>query len=359
MSGVQKATVLLAEHKELGAKLTEFGGWQMPLQYRGIIAEHEAVRNFAGLFDVSHLGKLRIVGAGATEALQRTVTVDVNALAPGQASYALVLADDAGCIDDIFIYRVGGDEWLIVPNASNVEAVARALSESGTTPIDEWDRYSILALQGPTSYDVFDKVWPDSGATELKLHHWSELDVGGRPGMVARTGYTGERGFEIYAPTETSTEAFRALLEAGAEPVGLGARDTLRLEMGYALYGHEIDRSTNPLEAGLGWVISWDSPFRGREALLRIKERGPRRKLFGIVLADRGVPRQGYEVTRDGGDVIGTIVSGNHSPTLKTGIALAYGETGSLPQEGDEVAISGRHRLMRGDIVKPPFIKKR
>jgi aminomethyltransferase len=200
-------------------------------------------------------------------------------------------------------------------------------------------------------------VFPDSHATDLKLHRWGPLEMFGENGFVARTGYTGEKGFELYVPGPVAVETFESLLEAGAAPVGLGARDTLRLEMGYALYGHELTTETNPLEAGLGWAVSWDSPFRGRDALLPVKERGPARKLFGIRLTDRGVPRQGYPVWR-GEERVGEVCSGNFSPTLGSGIALAYGAAADVPSPGEVVEIEARGRRMKGDIVKPPFIDK-
>ena len=351
----KRETPLLDAHKSLGAKLTEFGGWDMPLQYEGIVAEHNAVRNSCGLFDVSHLGKLRITGASGGASLQMAVTADVEALAVGRAKYALVLTEDGGTIDDIFVYRIGPEEWLAVPNASNVAAVADAIGDQGYEVTDEWDRYAILALQGPDSYEVFEKVFPNTGATDLKLHAWQPLDVFGSEGIVARTGYTGERGFEIYAPSDTAERAFTALLDAGAAPVGLGARDTLRLEMGYAVYGHELSLEVNPVEAGLGWAIAWDSPFRGRDALLEVKANGPARKLFGVRCTDKGVPRQGYQVFKDD-QTIGEVCSGNFSPTLGVGIALAYGDAGALPEVGDAVAIEARGRRIAGEVAKPPFI---
>lgn len=351
----RRASPLLDSHRRLGAKLTEFGGWEMPLQYTGIVAEHNAVRTGAGVFDVSHLGKLRVTGRG--DGLQLAVTADVLALAVGRASYALVLADDGGCIDDVFVYRVADDEWLVVPNAANVAAVAGALRECGCDPVDEWDRWAILAVQGPSSLDLFDGAF-GAATTEMPLHSWAAVDVLGAPGMVARTGYTGERGIELYVPAAGAPDAFARLLDAGAVPVGLGARDTLRLEMGYALYGHEIDRTTNPLEAGLSWAVAWGAPFRGKDALLEVKKRGPRRRLFGIRCTDRGVPRPGYLVLR-AGEPVGEVVSGNYSPTLGTGIALAYAPVDRLPAEGESVEVEGRGRRVRGDIVKPPFVRRK
>ena len=331
----------------------------MPLQYEGVIAEHTAVRTTAGLFDVSHLGKLRVTGAGAGDALQVALTADVVALPEGKATYSLVLTDDAGCVDDVFAYRLAEQEWLVVPNAANVAAVTRAIASSGDgfELVDEWDRWAILALQGPDSFELFEKAWPDSGATSLGLHEWRALDVMGEQGLVARTGYTGERGFELYAPAATAVEAWSTLLGLGARPVGLGARDTLRLEMGYALYGHELALDVNPLEASLGWVLAWDTPFRGRDALAPVRESGPARKLWGVVCRGRGVPRQGMDVLV-GDDVAGTVTSGNYSPTLGTGIALVMGPVAGVPAEGTEVAIEARGRRIEGDIVKPPFVRK-
>jgi aminomethyltransferase len=352
----QKRTSLLEEHRKLGARLIDFAGWDMPLQYEGVVAEHNAVRTDVGVFDVSHLGKLTMSGPDAEETLQQAVTADVAALEPGRATYALCLTDDAGCIDDIFVYRIGPEEFLVVPNAANVDAVAEAIRSSGPASVeDAWDRWAILAIQGPRSAEVVDKLWPD--LDEMKLYSWQRLDVFGSEGMIARTGYTGEPGFELYAPTDTSPKAFAALLEAGVKPVGLGARDTLRLEMGYALYGHELSLDINPLEAGLGWAVKWDAPFRGRDALAKVKEEGPARRLFGIRCTERGVPRQGYPVIR-GEEQIAEVTSGNFSPTLQTGIALALGPGDRRPAEGEHVAIDARGRSIPGDIVKPPFIDR-
>jgi aminomethyltransferase len=235
--------------------------------------------------------------------------------------------------------------------------VADAITEAGRAPVDEWDRWAILAIQGPQSFDLFERVFESSGATELKLHAWMEIDVFGEQGMVARTGYTGERGFELYAPAATSRRAHRALLDGGATPVGLGARDTLRLEMGYALYGHELSLEVNPLEASLGWVLAWDTPFRGREALLEVKQRGPARRLVGIRCTQKGVPRQDHAVLADGRRV-GTVTSGNYSPTLDCGIALALTDATATLEPGVTVEIDAVRRRIAGAIVKPPFIRK-
>lgn len=355
--GEDRSTPLLDEHRTLGARLTDFGGWQMPLQYSGVVSEHNAVRTSAGLFDVSHLGKLRVSGPTAADALQVALTADVVGLAQGRASYALVLTDDGGCIDDVFAYRVGDDEWLVVPNASNVSAVAEAIREAGADPVDEWDRWAILALQGPDSFEVFGRAFPDADLSGLELHAWRDVDLGPATAVVARTGYTGERGVELYVPSAGAIEVWRALLDKGATPAGLGARDTLRLEMGYALYGHEITTDVNPLEAGLGWVLAWDTPFRGRDVLEKVRADKPARKLFGVRCTGRGVPRQDHVVVGAEGE-LGVVTSGNFSPTLQTGIAMALGPRASTPAEGAEVAIEGRGRRIEGVIVKPPFIQK-
>ncbi len=357
MTETRRATALLDLHRELGAKLTEFSGWDMPLQYAGVISEHRAVREAVGVFDVSHLGKLRVRGADGGQALQHAVTADVEKLEVGRATYALVCRDDGGCVDDIFVYRLAGDEWLAVPNAANVGAVADCIRASGGRADDEWARWTILALQGPSSSEVFERAWPGSEAPGLDLHSWMVLDMDGEQGIVARTGYTGERGFELYVPTSVAVEVFKKLLDLGVPPVGLGARDTLRLEMGYALYGHELSPEITPLEARLGWAIAWDTEFRGKAALAALKEQGPPRTLVGVRCTDRGVPRQGCEVLRDD-NTIGTVTSGNFSPSLDTGIALALVGREGAPTAGDRVDIAVRGRTIAGDIVKPPFIKR-
>ncbi len=352
----ERSTHLLSLHRELGARLIDFAGWDMPLQYEGVVSEHHAVRSTCGLFDVSHLGKLRVEGAGAGPGLQHALTADVQGLAVGRATYSLVLTEDGGCVDDVFVYRMSDSAWMVVPNAANVGAVAEAIESAGATTQDEWDRYAILALQGPRSFEVFETIFPNTGVVELKLYRWTHAELLGERCVVARTGYTGERGFELYVPGPVAEDVYRNLLEGGATPVGLGARDTLRLEMGYALYGHELTPEINPLEAGLGWAVAWDTDFRGRAALEKVRDAGPARRLFGVRCVERGVPRQGYAVTRDG-EPIGDVTSGNYSPTLGTGIALALGPTHTVPEPGTRVAIEARGRVIAGDIVKPPFIR--
>lgn len=352
----QRRTPLLEEHVRLGARLTDFGGWQMPLQYSGVIAEHNAVRTATGVFDVSHLGKLRVDGPGSTEVLQTALTADVEGLEVGRATYALALTESGGCIDDVFVYRLADERWLVVPNASNVAAVADAIRDAGGEPVDEWDRWAILAVQGPGSLELFDRVYPGSETAAMPLHRWKMAELEGEETMVARTGYTGERGIELYVPSAGATAVFDTLIDAGATPAGLGARDTLRLEMGYALYGHEITTEIHPLEAGLGWVLAWDTPFRGREALAKLKEEGVDRKLVGLRCTGKGVPRQGHKLVFEGRE-IAELTSGNFSPTLQTGIGLALGRRADLPEAGSEVEVAARGRSIEAVIVKPPFVK--
>src|SRR5918992_600475 len=350
-------TPLHEEHVRLGARLVDFAGWDMPLHYTGVVHEHLAVRNGVGVFDVSHLGKLFVSGAEAQSALAFALTADVSGLAAARAAYSLVLDDGGGCVDDVFVYRLDGRRWTIVPNAANVSAVAEAVSSAGGDVIEERHLWAILAIQAPESFTLSDRTWPASGATDLGLHESTELDIDGATGLVARTGYTGEPGFELFAPAEVAAGAFRGLLDNGAEPVGLGARDTLRLEMGYALYGHELTPDVNPLEAGLGWTLHWDKRFRGRDALVRVRAEGVARRLVAIRCTGRGVPRQGYYVEVDG-ERVGEVTSGNFSPVLRTGIALALCDARAGLENGAEVAIDARGRRVPGIIVRPPFVRR-
>ena len=356
MAPAQRRSPLEETHRALGARLTNFGGWDMPLQYAGVVREHNEVRSGCGLFDVSHLGKLSVTGGGAGRALQRALTADVEALPAGRAAYSLVLQEDGGCVDDVFCYRLSGAEWMVVPNAANNADVVEALRRCGAPVEDHWDRWAVLALQGPASLELFERVWPGAPASELKLHSWTWAELEGSRALVARTGYTGERGYELYAPADDAAAIWNRLLAAGAAPVGLGARDTLRLEMGYPLYGHELRRDVNPLEAGLGWALAWDTPFVGRTALAEVRERGPARRLFGIICKDRGVPRQGCAVLA-GGDPVGEVTSGNFSPVLKTGIALAYGPSPAVPVLGAHIHVDVRGRPIAATVAKPPFIR--
>jgi len=350
------------EHVRLGAKIIEFGGWDMPLQFRGVIAEHNAVRERAGLFDVSHLGKLIVEGPDAASALDAFLPGKVAALSEWTAGYNLVLTEEGGIIDDIFVYR-RPEKFVVVPNAANAEAVLEALQSGLTGDVrvsNARERWAILALQGPLSRNIVEPLLP--GANEMKLHGFSDMSIDGIESQVARTGYTGEYGFEFFVPWGESPKVWRLLLDRGEEhgllPTGLGARDTLRLEMGFALYGHEISMETNPLEASLGWVINWEKPtFKGRESLQRIRETGIDRKLVGFVSQGREIPRQGYRVLSDDQDV-GEVVSGNFSPVLGRGIATAY-VLKDFAQPGMILTVDVRGKKAQVEVTTPPFIKRK
>lgn len=350
-----------ATHRALGARLVDFAGWDMPLQFSGVVAEHTAVRERVGLFDVSHLGKLLVTGEGAVDALERAVTNGVGSLPEWRARYNLALTGDGGIVDDLFVYR-RPDAWLVVPNAANVDAVREAIAGiagPSTTVTDARDRWAILALQGPASRKVAEAVLP--GAVDLRLYGFADLDVEGATVQVARTGYTGEYGFELFVPSADAPRVWELLLEAGEPhgilPVGLGARDTLRLEMGYPLHGHEISVDTNPLEAGLGWTIDWSKgPFVGRVALEAIRDAGVSRKLAGLVADAPGIPRAGQAVLRDGAPV-GELTSGNFSPTLGKGIALGY-VVPDAAESGLGLEVDVRGRRLPVTVTAPPFVPR-
>lgn len=347
------------EHLRLGAKMTPFGGWEMPLTYAGVLAEHTAVRDSAGLFDVSHLGKVVVTGSGAAEALDLLLPGRVKDLELGRAAYNLLLNQSAGIVDDLFVYR-RPDDFLLVPNAANTAAALEAMrGMSGDTKIiDSSTAWALLALSGPNSPEILRRLLPD--VASLKLHRIEEMTLRGIPLWVARTGYTGEYTVELFVPGESAAEVWRLLLEEGARegirPAGLGCRDTLRLEMGYPLHGHDITVETNPIEASLDWVIRWEKDgFVGREALERVRAEGPLRKLIGLVGHGREIPREGYPILADSKPV-GAITSGNFSPTLRTGIALGYVPT-PLSSPGTMLEVQVRNKRLRVEVVRPPFIK--
>jgi aminomethyltransferase len=349
------------EHEALGAKLTEFGGWRMPLVYSGIVAEHNTVRQKVGLFDVSHLGKVSVSGPGSEEMLEHVLPGSIAKVGPGRAGYNLVLDENGGVVDDIFVYRLV-EGFLVVPNASNCEIVIELLNQAaeGTqvSVTDDRKTWCILALSGPRAREVILPLVP--GLETLKVHDVAAFDFEGRKALIARTGYTGEVTYELLVDWDETPAVWERLLEAGAAygiaPAGLGARDTLRLEMGYPLHGHELSTETNPLEAGLGWVIDWSKDFVGRSALDKVKAEGVSRKLAGLLAKGNKVPRAHHEVFQEDRRV-GEITSGNFSPTLGTGIALAYLEPGAAAV-GTPAWVDVRGRRLEVEVVKPPFIRK-
>ncbi len=352
-----RRTPLYDEHKALGARLVDFAGWEMPVQYSGIKAEHQAVRNHAGLFDVSHMGEVVFRGPDAEEAVQRLVTRDVGRLAEGQAGYAAVCYEDGGTVDDVLVYK-RPEDFLVVVNASNrekdLEHFRSNTEDLDVEVADESDDWALLAVQGPEAAGLLMGL-TDADLTGLKYYRFLEGDVAGAKAVISRTGYTGEDGFELYLSPDDAPRVWRELLEAGATPTGLGARDTLRLEAGMCLYGNELDPETTPLEAGIGFAVHLDKEqeFVGQDALRREKEEGLRKKLVGFEVEGRGIARHDYPV-RAGDDTVGRVTSGTLSPTLNKAIGLALVSPGV--EDSFEVVI--RDRPVEAHTVPLPFYRR-
>lgn len=353
-------TPLDAEHRALGGRMVDFAGWEMPIRYGSVLDEHRACRTGAVVFDVSHMGSVWVRGPGAFAALQGLLTNDLAKVVPGRAQYTHLLDEDASVVDDLIVWWVGEEEFLVVPNASNTAPALAALQAAasgapGGADVEHvTEQRAMLAVQGPEGRRLLADLAPEAAAVAHFGVSATTLP-GGASGFVGGTGYTGEDGVELFVPVEAAIDVWRALVGAGVVPAGLGARDTLRLEMGYPLHGHELGPGITPLQAGLGWVVGWDKPaFAGREALLAEKERGPARRLAGILLADRQVPRAGCPVLIEG-EAVGEVTSGNVSPVLERGIALAFMPPGT--KTGTAVSIDIRGRSAGGEVVTPPFIK--
>jgi aminomethyltransferase len=363
MSSDLKRTPLYDEHVAAGGKMVPFAGWEMPVQYpTGITAEHHAVRRAAGLFDVSHMGEIEVRGARALELVQHVTTNDAARLDVGQAQYSALLRDDGTMLDDLIVYRFA-DHYLLVVNASNrardFEWIDAFGPRFGVEVIDRSDAIALLALQGPLAPRILARL-TDTDLDAIGYYRFAEGEVDGRAATISRTGYTGEDGFELYVAAADAAHLWRRLLEAGAAdglvPAGLGARDSLRLEVGYALYGNDMDERRTPLEAGLGWVVKLDKgEFVGRDALLRQKEAGVRTRLAGFRLLERGFPRPGYAIRVDG-EPAGEVTSGIVSPSLGEGVGLAYlPAAGAKPGTRIEVVI--RDRGVPAEVVRPPFYR--
>lgn len=362
-----RKTPLNAVHREMGARMVEFGGWDMPVRYSGDLQEHRAVRTAAGLFDLGHMGQVQLTGHGALPFLQWLVTNDFASLPVGSARYTLLCRPDGGTLDDLIVYRLP-DRWFIVLNAANREKDiawmrARRAEHSGldVTIEDVTDQTGMLALQGPRAETMLQKL-TNADLSLLPAFGVIEAPLDGVLSLIARTGYTGEDGFELYFPVEQNEHLWRKILEVGRpeglQPVGLGARDTLRLEAKMALYGHELTEEINPLEAGLGWAVNFEKgDFIGREALLRVRDHKPARRLVGFRMVERGgAPRAGYEVQVDG-ERIGFVTSGTHSPTLNQSIGLALVRR-DVAGVGKPLDIIIRGRPVRAEQVKTPFYKR-
>lgn len=349
---------LHARHSSLGAKFAEFGGWSMPLEYTGAVKEHTAVRSAVGVFDVSHLGKAVVSGPGAAEFVNACLTNDLTRIAPGQAQYTLCCAADGGVVDDLIAYLRADDDVFLIPNAANTAEVVRLLADAapdGVTVQNLHRDYAVLAVQGPASDDVLAAMGYPVGHDYMSF---VEVDHEGVPVIVCRTGYTGERGYELVLPNEAATSVWDALMAAGEPhgivPAGLGARDTLRTEMGYPLHGQDLSRDITPVQARLGWAVGWKKDaFWGADALRAEREAGPARTLRGLVAAGRGIPRPAMTVSVDD-RAVGVVTSGTFSPTRRQGVALALLEPGLA--DGDEVSIDVRGRAEPFVVTKPPFV---
>jgi aminomethyltransferase len=356
---------LYQRHVELGAKLADFGGWEMPIDYAasggGVIKEHTAVRAGVGVFDVSHLGKATVRGPGATAFVNSCLSNDLGRIAPGQAQYTLCCTDSGGVVDDLIAYLVSEDEVFLVPNAANTAEVVRLLAEAAPAGVDviaQHDVFGVLAVQGPRSAEVLGQLGLPA---DQEYMAYADAEFEGRPVRICRTGYTGEHGYELLPAWGDTGALWDALVEAaralGGMPAALGARDTLRTEMGYPLHGQDLSPSISPLQARCGWAVGWQKDrFWGRDALLAEKAAGPRRLLWGIQALDRGIPRSHMGVLSAAGGTIGEVTSGTFSPTLKQGIGLALISTASGVGDGDDVAVDVRGRSAGVRVVRPPFV---
>ncbi len=352
-------------HVAAGAKLADFSGWSMPIEYAGggVLAEHAAVRSAVGLFDVSHLGTATVRGPGAAAFVDACLTNDMSRIGPGQAQYTLCCDPDGGVVDDLILYLHGPDDVLLVPNAANAaEVIARLRADApaGVEVTDLHAEVAVLAVQGPRSLQVLELLGMPG-----ELSYMSFVTGSGRAGAevtVCRTGYTGEHGYELLVEAGRAGDLWDAVLDAGQDlgirPCGLGARDTLRTEMGYPLHGHELSREISPVQARAGWAVGWKKPaFWGREALLAEREVGPSRLLWGLRASGRGIPRPGMAVLGADGARVGEVTSGTFSPTLRTGIALALLDSSAGVAEGTELAVDVRGRPQTVEVVKPPFVE--
>ena len=364
-----KTTPFFELQKQLEGRFVDFHGWNLPVQFNGIIEEHRHVREKVGLFDVSHMGEVFVRGPEAVAALDRVVTNSVAALEDGQACYTPICRPDGGIVDDVIVYRLAHDELLVCCNASNREkdfTWIRQQARGECEVLDRSDEFGQLALQGPRAPEVLAAAFPGEGAEIASLapfRHQSVV-VDGHTVLISTTGYTGERGFEFYIPREACATAWRTLWSAGADfelrPIGLGARDTLRLEMRYCLYGNDIDESTTPLEAGIAWAVAFDKPhFIGREALLAAREHGVARRLVGFRMVERGVPRQGYALySPDDEDLrVGEVTSGTRSPSLGESIGLGYVRV-PHHKRGRRLLVDVRGKRRLAKIVRTPFLRR-
>lgn len=358
-----KNTALTHIHEKLGAKMLPFAGYNMPIQYEGVISEHETVRNKVGVFDVSHMGEFYIKGKNALDLLQKVTSNDVSKLSVGKIQYTYLPNNEGGIVDDLLVYQTKEDEYLLVVNASNIEKDWNWISKHndlGVEMVNKSDEISILAIQGPKAVDALQSLTSVDLASMKYYTFKTDTFAGVNDVLISATGYTGSGGFEIYCKNEDTEAIWNAVFEAGKDfgiqPIGLAARDTLRLEMGFCLYGNDIDDTTSPLEAGLGWITKFTKKFTNSEALLKQKEEGISRKLVAFKMTEKGIPRQGYDIVDENGTKIGVVTSGTMSPSLKIGIGMGY-----VPKEiakiDTDIRIQVRKRAIPAKIVRLPFYK--
>jgi aminomethyltransferase len=359
-----KNTPLTETHIALGAKMAEFAGYNMPISYKGIKEEHHQVRNSVGMFDVSHMGEFILEGEKALDLIQKVTSNDASKLIDGQAQYSCLPNDKGGIVDDLLVYKIADHKYMLVVNASNIDKDWNWISahnEFGVKMTNISDATSLLAVQGPKATATLQKL-TSVNLAEISYYHFSQGDFAGcKDVILSATGYTGAGGFELYVPNESAATVWNKIIEAGAEfgiqPIGLGARDTLRLEMGFCLYGNDINDTTNPIEAGLGWITKFTKSFVGDQFAKDLKENGSKRKLVGIQMIDRGIPRHDYEVIDASGNKIGIVTSGSQTPSLDVSIGLAYID---IPHNklDTEIYIKIRENSIKAKVVKMPFYQK-
>lgn len=360
---IMKNTALTSTHIALNAKMVPFAGYNMPVSYEGVNAEHETVRKGVGVFDVSHMGEFLITGDKALELIQKISSNDASALVDGKAQYSYMPNNEGGIVDDLIIYRFNAEKYLLVVNASNIEKDWNWISQHNSmdaTMRDLSDEYSLLAIQGPKAAEAMQSL-TSVDLKNFKFYTFEVADFAGVENVIiSATGYTGSGGFEIYFKNENAQKIWDSVFDAGAEfdikPIGLAARDTLRLEMGFCLYGNDIDDTTSPIEAGLGWITKFNKEFINSDALKQQKEEGPKRKLVGFELSEKGIPRHGYDIVDDNGKVIGIVTSGTMAPSLDKGIGLGYVPT-ELSAPGSKINIQIRKKALPATVVKLPFYK--
>lgn len=359
-----KNTPLTDTHIALGAKMAEFAGYNMPISYKGIKEEHHQVRNAVGMFDVSHMGEFILEGNKALDLIQKVTSNDASKLIDGQAQYSCMPNDKGGIVDDLLVYKIADHKYMLVVNASNIDKDWNWISKHndlGVQMTNISDDTSLLAVQGPHAAAALQKL-TSVNLNEVPYYHFSIGDFAGCQDVIlSATGYTGAGGFELYIPNKSAVEVWNRIMDAGAEfgiqPIGLGARDTLRLEMGFCLYGNDIDDHTNPIEAGLGWITKFTKSFVGDQFAKDLKENGTKKKLVGIQMIDRGIARHGYDVTDAHGVKIGVVTSGSQTPSLNLSIGIAYIDVPHNKLE-NEVFVKIREQLVKAKVVKMPFYQK-